>query len=70
MHNEDETLYDVRVVEYHIRRGKLSVADYEAMLAKVEDDAEHGEPTETRFTASYEDRKQAAADEEGSTPAA
>lgn len=54
---EDTLLYDVRVTKYHLRRGKLTSEQLAAHLASLPDDAEHGEPTVTRFASNSEGRE-------------
>jgi hypothetical protein len=39
----EEILYDVRLVERHIRQGLITRADYEAHLKKLQDAAEHAD---------------------------
>ena len=45
----DESLFDIRVVERNIARGKVTREQYEAYLSSLEDVSEHGAPTETMF---------------------
>ncbi len=52
----DERLTDNRVVQYHIRRGTLTEAQWQAHLDALPDDAEEAEETETRFSPSYAQR--------------
>ncbi len=54
--------FDNRVVHHHLRRGVLSQADYDAYLKSLPDDAEHAEPTETEFVASWANRGAAGED--------
>jgi len=46
----DPTLFDTRVIHHHLRRGSLTPEQLAEHLAALPDDAEHGEPTVTRFT--------------------
>ena len=45
----DERMFDKRVVERNIKRGKITRAQYEAWLASLEDCSELSEDTETVF---------------------
>lgn len=49
MSNIDESLFDIRVVERNIARGKVTREQYEAYLASLEDVAEQGEEMATQF---------------------
>ena len=51
----DESLFDIRVVERNIARGKVTREQYEAYLSSLEDASEHGAPTETMFVHRVED---------------
>jgi hypothetical protein len=55
---------DNRVAQYHIRRGVLSKADWQAHLDSLPDDADEAEQTETLFSPSYEQRHYLAQDED------
>ena len=46
-----EKMHDVRLVRHHIRRQVLEPKEHQAYLDSLEDCAELGEPTETRFAA-------------------
>ena len=63
----DPKLFDVRVVEYHIRRGATTRAEYNEYLASLEDEAEHGNKTETNFADPYGKRHYASFDHEEGT---
>ncbi len=39
----EETLYDVRLVERHIRQGLITRADYDAHLKKLQDAADQAD---------------------------
>lgn len=52
----DESLFDVRVLDHRLRRGDISREQYEAFLAKLPDDADAGTGTETVFTTPYAER--------------
>ena len=52
----DERLTDNRVVQYHLRRGTLTEAQWQAHLDSLPDEAEEGEETETQFSPAYEMR--------------
>ena len=56
----DERLFDKRVVERNIKRGKITREQYEAWLASLEDCTELSAETETVFVARIPDE-----DEEG-----
>lgn len=45
----DDKMHDVRLVKHHIRRNKLDLAQHQAHLDTLEDCADMGVPTETRF---------------------
>ena len=60
----EDMRYDVRTLAYRKRRGELSKEEVEKYLADLPDDAEHGEPTETRFAANWAARAENAADSE------
>lgn len=64
MRKEDPTLYDVRVVKYHLRRGKLTAEQLESRLAELPDDADQAEPSTTRFVATSEGRSSSEPDED------
>lgn len=60
-----DKMYDVRLVRHHIRRQVLDSKALDAHLDDLEDVAEMGEPTETRFvgyTAAREDEEREAAE--------
>jgi len=44
-----ESLFDTRVVERNIQAGKVTRAQYQLYLESLEDSAEYGAETETRF---------------------
>ena len=48
--------FDVRVVEYHLRKGTISHEEYEQYLTALADDETESEETETQFVPSYENR--------------
>jgi len=48
-----EKIYDARVIEHLVRRGELTQNQVQEFLAALDDDAEHGEETETLFEAHY-----------------
>lgn len=52
--------FDVRVVNYHLRRRTVSTDEYRDFLASLPDDADEAVETEVRFDNTYERR----ADEE------
>ena len=52
----ESNLFDVRLVEHHIRRGTTSQADYQAHLDSLEDCAEMAVETEVKFANPYEQR--------------
>jgi len=58
----DESLFDIRVVERNIARGKVTREQYEAYLASLPDDEENGAPTETPFVHKLPDADDLAAD--------
>jgi hypothetical protein len=45
----DDQLHDVRLVKHHLRRNKIDTASHQAWLDTLEDVADLGEPTVTRF---------------------
>ena len=45
-----EAIHDVRLVRHHVRRGLLTNADHDKYLATLQDDADKGDETLTRFT--------------------
>ncbi|MFT5680667.1 MAG: hypothetical protein ACI8RZ_001573 [Myxococcota bacterium] len=49
MSNIHERMFDKRVVERNIKRGKVTQAQYDAWLASLEDCTELSEDTETVF---------------------
>jgi hypothetical protein len=55
MSNIDESLFDIRVVERNIARGKVTREQYEAYLASLEDVSDKGQETETVFVHRIED---------------
>ena len=65
-----KTPFDVRVVEFHLRNGTISHADYEKYLKDLADETEESEETETTFVPSFELRNIAQEDaaEEPSEP--
>jgi hypothetical protein len=48
--------FDVRIVEHQARIQKLDSAAYEAWLAELPDDAEHGQESGVRFSTPHADR--------------
>lgn len=44
-----DAIHDVRLIRHHVRRSLLSNADHEKYLATLQDDADKGEETLTRF---------------------
>jgi hypothetical protein len=54
----DERLFDKRVVERNIKRGKITRAQYEAWLASLEDSGEVSEDTETMFITRIPDEEE------------
>jgi hypothetical protein len=54
----DERLFDKRVVERNIKRGKITRAQYEAWLASLEDSGEVSEDTETVFITRIPDEEE------------
>lgn len=50
--SHDDKMFDVRLVKHHIRRQVLDPKDFQKHLDGLEDDAAHGEETETRFSSS------------------
>ena len=62
-----KTPYDVRVVEFHLRNGTISHAEYEKYLTDLADDAAESEETETTFIPSYENRNNPVVTEEPAT---
>ena len=63
-----KTPYDVRVVEFHLRNGTISHAEYEKYLTDLADDTTESEETETTFIPSYENRNNPVAAEESDAP--
>lgn len=49
MNSERDTLYDARIVERNIARGKISKEEYEAYLASIPDDADLQETSAISF---------------------
>jgi hypothetical protein len=49
MSNIDERMFDKRVVERNIKRGKITREQYEAWLNNLEDCEELSQPTRTVF---------------------
>ncbi|MFK7929076.1 MAG: hypothetical protein AB8H79_12860 [Myxococcota bacterium] len=45
--------YDVRVVDFHLRRRSVSREDFNKYLEALPDDAEEGQETVTRFEPSF-----------------
>ncbi|MFT7519385.1 MAG: hypothetical protein ACI9MC_001526 [Kiritimatiellia bacterium] len=56
MSTENRSEFDVRVVNFHLRRQTVSYKEFDKHLADLPDDAENCEETEARFTNSYEQR--------------
>jgi hypothetical protein len=54
----DERMFDKRVVERNIKRGKITRAQYEAWLASLEDSGEVSEDTETMFITRIPDEEE------------
>ena len=52
----DDLRFDVRVLAHRKRRGELTDEEINKYLGGLADDAEHGEETETVFTASFAQR--------------
>lgn len=52
----DEKLFDVRVVDRHIRRGVVTADTYAKYLDALPDDAEHAEPVKVQFTPQFADK--------------
>ena len=52
----ENQIYDVRVVEHHIRRGDASESNYSAHLDALVDDAADGEETRTHFASPFANR--------------
>jgi hypothetical protein len=50
----DQRMTDNRVVQYHIRRGTVTEAQWQAHLDSLPDDAEEALETETQFSPAYE----------------
>lgn len=50
MDNDRDHLFDVRVVDRNIVKGKITREEYEAHLASLEDCADLAEDAATRFT--------------------
>lgn len=48
--------YDVRVVHYNVRRGRMSHDDVKAFIADLPDEAEHARETETRWATRFQSR--------------
>lgn len=53
----NESLFDIRVVERNIARGKVTREQYEAYLSSLEDVSELGTETETLFVHRVEDEE-------------
>ena len=51
----DERLFDLRIVERNIKRGKVTRAQYNAWLESLEDSAEQSTETETVFVSRIPD---------------
>lgn len=49
-----DLIHDVRLVEHHIRRQILTADEHRKHLAGLQDVGEHGEQTNTRFQALWE----------------
>lgn len=45
--------FDVRVVDFHLRRRSVTHEEYEKYLASLPDDAEEADETETTFESTY-----------------
>lgn len=58
MSNINERLFDKRVVERNIKRGKVTREQYEAWLSSLEDCAELSEDTETVFITRVPDEEE------------
>ena len=56
--------FDVRVVEFNIRRGTVKREEYQKLLDKLPDETEEGEETETRFADPFDQRHYKAEDAE------
>jgi len=54
----DERLFDKRVVERNIKRGKVTREQYEAWLASLEDCGDLSEDTETVFITRIPDEEE------------
>lgn len=55
MSSINENLFDIRVVERNIARGKITREQYEAYLTSLEDCEEMGQETATQFIHRIED---------------
>jgi len=52
----DLKLFDVRVIEHHLRRGTITQEQYQAFLDDLPDEVDEGDETETRFSPTWAER--------------
>jgi len=64
MPNEQDTHFDVRCIEHHLRRRVVSPADHTKRQKGLKDLASMAETAETLFTPHYEMRQDADGNEE------
>jgi hypothetical protein len=53
---QDDSLFDTRVLHHRVRQGILSAEDYQKHLESLPDSAGEAIETETRFSTPYQDR--------------
>jgi hypothetical protein len=52
-----EHMYDLRVVQIYIKRGKVTPEEFQKYLASLEDSAASSAETETRFVPTFANRQ-------------
>ena len=64
MPNEQENLFDVRLLRARFDAGVITREQYDSFLKSLPDDAEESEPTETRFASLWQERHEESEEEE------
>ena len=59
-----KTPYDTRVVEYHLRKGTVTHADYAKHMNDLPDEVDEWDETDTHFVAAYENRNYGTGEQE------
>ena len=54
--SQDDPRLDVRVLEFHLRRGTLTREEYDKVLSGLPDEADEAVETQVRFAANFEAR--------------